>query len=301
LSTLLKKILFINRILSDIIAKNKNFLKGISMSGKELRLKKLFRGKKNLVLSAFDHVFFYGDQPGLENEREAIKNCLTTDGFIIPRFMLKRNWDLLGDVNSPAPIVRINWSSSFYYPLDYREGNTAIATTVEDAIEAGAEAIICSLFIEEKDAQEREAKNVALFSEVVRQKEKLGIPLIGECYVVEYKDMTAEQVHNKVRRVSRVMAELGADLIKTFFTGDRFHEVVENTPVPVFTIGAEKLKTDLEVLKKAEASIKQGARGIIFGRNIFMAKEPAKLVKALDEVMNEGISSQQAAEKYHLI
>ncbi len=49
------------------------------MSCKELRLKKIFRGKKNLVLSAFDHVFFYGDQPGLENERESIKNCLTTD------------------------------------------------------------------------------------------------------------------------------------------------------------------------------------------------------------------------------
>ena len=44
------------------------------------------------------------------------------------------------------------------------------------------------------------------------------------------------------------MAEFGADMIKTFYTGDRFHEVVENTPVPVFTIGAEKLNTDLDVL-----------------------------------------------------
>ncbi|MDD3819319.1 MAG: hypothetical protein PHG41_05750, partial [Actinomycetota bacterium] len=249
---------------------------------------------------ALDHVMLYGYQPGIENERKAIENCLTVDALLLPRFMFKRNWDLLGDVNSPAPIVRINWSSSFYYPLDYREGNTVIATTVEEAVEAGAEAVICSLFIEEKDAQEREAKNVALFSEVVRQKEKLGIPLIGECYVVEYKDMTAEQIHNKVRRVSRVMAELGADLIKTFFTGDRFHEVVENTPVPVFTIGAEKLKTDLEVLKKAEASIKQGARGIIFGRNIFMAEEPVKLVEALNEVMNKGVPSEEAAKKYEL-
>ncbi len=145
-----------------------------------------------------------------------------------------------------------------------------------------------------------EAENLALFSEVVRQKEKLGIPLIGECYVVEHKDKTADEVHGKVKRVSRVMAELGADLIKTFYTGDRFSEVVENTPVPIFTIGAEKLNTDLAVLKKAYDSISQGARGIIFGRNIFMASDPVKLVKALNEVMNKGASPEEASEKYNL-
>ena len=258
------------------------------MSGIDLRIKKLFKNKKNLVISALDHVMEYGDQKGIEDARPAIKNCLTTDALLIPRFMLKRNWDLFAKkADSPVPIVRINWSSSFYYPLDYREGNTVIATSVEEAVEAGAEAVICSLFLEEGN-QLRETENVSIFSEVVRQKETLGIPLIGEAYVVEHKDKSKDEVHTKVKRVSRVMAELGADLIKTFFTGDRFHEVVENTPVPVFTIGAEKLNTDLEVLKKAQVSVSQGARGIIFGRNIFMARDPIKLVKNLNKVINEG-------------
>lgn len=270
------------------------------MSGIDLRLKKLFKGKKNLVISALDHVMLYGYQSGLENAREAIEKCLTTDGLLLPRFMLKRNWDLFLDINSPTLIVRINWSSSFYYPLNYREGNTTVATTVEDAVEAGAGAVICSLFLEEENAQERETKNVAIFSEVVRQKEKLGIPLIGECYVVEHKDKTDKEVHAKVKRISRVMAELGADLIKTFYTGDKFSEVVQNTPVPIFTIGAEKLNTDLDVLKKAHNSIKAGARGIIFGRNIFMAKDPIKLVSALNDVMNGDVSPEEAAKKYRL-
>lgn len=270
------------------------------MSGINLRLKKLFKGKKNLVISALDHVMEYGYQPGIEDERKAIENCLTVDALLLSRFMLKRNWDLFGSVNSPSPVVRINWSSSFYYPLDYREGNTAIATTVEEAVEAGAEAVICSLFLEEENAQERETRNVAIFSEVVRQKEKLGIPLIGECYVVEHKDKTKEELHQKVRRVSRVMAELGADLIKAFYTGEKFHEVIENCPVPVFSIGAEKLDSDLVVLKKAYDSVTQGARGIIFGRNIFMAKNPPLLVKALNEVINEGVEPEKAASKYNL-
>jgi len=270
------------------------------MSGINIRIKKLFRGKKNLVISALDHVMEYGDQPGIEDARVAIKSCLTTDALLLPRFMLRRNWDLFSDTSSPMPIVRINWTSSFYYPLDYREGYTKIVTSVEEAVASGAEAIICSLFLEEDNAQAREAENVKLFSEVVRQKEALGIPLIGECYVVEHSDKTPEEVHQKVKRVSRVMSELGADLIKTFYTGDRFSEVVENTPVPIFTIGAEKLNTDLAVLKKAYYSIKYGARGIIFGRNIFMAKDPKKLVSALNDVINKEVMPEEAIRNYGL-
>lgn len=270
------------------------------MSGINLRLGKLFRGKKNLVISAVDHVIEYGDQPGLENAREAIENCRETDALLLPRFMLHRNWDLFAATQAPVPVVRINWSASFYYPLNYRDGYTTLCATVEEAVAAGAGAVICSLFLEERQNSAMETANVGLFAEVVRQKERLGIPLIGECYVVEHHEKTPDEVHAKVKRVSRVMAEMGADLIKTFYTGPRFHEVVANTPVPVFTIGAEKLNTDLEVLRKAHDSVRQGARGIIFGRNIFLAKRPHALVRALNDVVNGGASPEEAERKHGL-
>ena len=269
------------------------------MSGIDIRIKNLFKGKKNLVISALDHVMEYGYQPGIEDAGKAIKNCLATDALLLPRFMLKKHSNLFGNKVSPLPVGRINWTSSFYYPLDYREGHTTIATTVEEAVQAGADMVICSLFLEEKDAEERERDNIAIFSEVVRQKEKLGIPLIGECYVVEHADLSDKQLKEKVKRVTKIMVELGADLIKCFLTQD-FNEIVENTPVPIFTIGAEKLNTDLAVLKKAHDSVSQGARGIIFGRNIFMADDPAVLVEALNQVMNKGISPEEAAGKYNL-
>ncbi len=270
------------------------------MSGKNIKIKRFFRNKKNIVISALDHVVEYGVQPGIEDARKAIANCMASDALLLPRFMLKRNWDMFTAMDSPTPVVRINWSSSFYYPLEYREGFTTICTNVEEAVEAGAQVIICSLFLEEDNNRAMEVNNVAIFTEVVRQKEKLGIPLIGECYVVEHEEKTPQQVHDKVKRISRIMAELGADFIKTFYTGDNFHEVVENTPVPVFTIGADKLNTDLAVLEKAYNSVRQGANGIIFGRNIFMAENPPKLIKALNEVMNDGVSPADAANRYEL-
>ena len=269
------------------------------MSGIDLRIKKLFKDKKNLIISALDHVMSYGDQPGIEDSRKAIESCQGTDALLLPRFMLKRNWDLFGTQSSPMPVVRVNWSSAFYYPLEYRKGYTSIATSVEDAVQAGAELIICSLFLENGD-EAMETENADIFSEVVRQKERLGIPLIGECYVVEHKEKTPEEVHMKVKRVTRILAELGADLIKCFYTGERFQEVADNTPVPVFTIGAEKLDTDLAVLDKAWNSVKRGARGIIFGRNIFMAKDPAKLIKALNDVVNQGTRPEDAVRKHGL-
>lgn len=269
------------------------------MSGIEIRIRRLFGNRKNLIISAIDHVLEYGDQPGLEDTASAITACRGTDALLLSRYSLQRSARLFGDTEAPVPVVRINWSSAFYYPLSYREGHTEIAVRVDEAIQAGAEAVICSLFLEDKD-EAREARNVALFSEIVRQKEALGIPLIGECYVVEHAEITQDQLHAKVKRVSRVMAELGADLVKCFFTGDRFHEIVENTPVPIFTIGAEKLSSDLEVLAKAKASVDQGARGIIFGRNIFMAEKPPELIEALDLVLNAGETPETAAERFGL-
>jgi len=269
------------------------------MSGIELRKSRFFDRINKLIISALDHVMEYGDQPGIEDSEKAIRNCLSTDALLLSRFMLKRFGRLLQGADAPIPVVRINWSSSFYYPLSYNKGYTRIATSVEDAVQAGGEAVICSLFLENGNEQ-METDNVAVFSEVVRQKERLGIPLIGECYVVEHEELTAEQLHLKVKRVTRVMAELGADMIKCFFTGERFQEIVDNLPVPVFTIGADKLDSDLAVLQKAEESVSRGADGIIFGRNIFMAEDPDRLVKALDAVMNDKIDSKSAAEKYQL-
>lgn len=266
------------------------------MSGIDIRVGQLFNKKKNLVISAIDHVVEYGDQEGIENSEIAIKKCLNSDALLVSNYTLKRHASLFASKNAPMPVVRINWSSSFYYPLDYRKGFTEIAVNVEQAVQSGASMVICSLFLENNN-EEMEARNVALFSEVVRQKEKLGIPLIGECYVVEHKDLTPTQLQKKVKRVTRVMVELGADLIKCFLTKD-FNEVVNNLPVPVFTIGAEKLNSDLEVLKKAEESVKAGSRGIIFGRNIFMSEQPEALIAALNEVINNNMSAESAVSTF---
>ena len=88
----------------------------------------------------------YGDQPGIEDAGRAIQNCRKTDALLLPRHMLQRHWELFGDAAAPMPVVRINWSSAFYYPLEYRQGYTKIAATVEEAVQAGADKRLLALY-----------------------------------------------------------------------------------------------------------------------------------------------------------
>ncbi len=60
-----------------------------------------------------------------------------------------------------------------------------------------------------------------------------------------------DEFHDYVKKTCRIVCELGADAIKTFYTGDRFAEVIEGTLIPVFALGAEKMANELDALELA--------------------------------------------------
>ena len=111
--------------------------------------------------------------------------------------------------------------------------------------------------------------------------------------------MTPEQLHNDVLIGSRIVAELGADAIKTFNTC-RFKEVTESCPIPVLGLGAEKKPTQLEALKLAEDEVSAGAGGVVFGRNAIQVPDPMKFQAALCDVVRNGISAQASAHKHQI-
>jgi DhnA family fructose-bisphosphate aldolase class Ia len=83
-------------------------------------------------------------------------------------------------------------------------------------------------------------------------------------------------------------AELGADVIKTEYTGDpdTFASVVECCPVPVLTLGGPKSGSEGEVLEMTRGAIKAGARGVVYGRNIWQADNPARISASIREVVH---------------
>jgi len=106
-------------------------------------------------------------------------------------------------------------------------------------------------------------------------------------------------MHELVYRSCRIAAELGADLIKTFYTY-KFSEVTESCPIPILGLGAEKMPTQIQALELAERIVQGGGRGVVFGRNAIRVPDPAAFQKALCNVVRKGVAAGAAAKQYGL-
>ena len=103
----------------------------------------------------------------------------------------------------------------------------------------------------------------------------------------------------KIVPLVRQAVELGADIIKADPTDDpeEFHRVVEAARVPVLVRGGGK--EDLKVvLGKSAALMKQGARGMVYGRNIYQHANPKAVVNALMAIIHRGADGDEAWDVY---
>jgi len=265
------------------------------MSGKNIRLSKLFPSGKNAVIVAVDHGQTFGPMPGLVNFTAAVERLRDADGVLMAPQMIRFSGNLFYGKNSPAAIARLNWNTVHCEPWLYQEAHIVKAISAETAVAAGAEVVLASLVLK-TGSEERDARNVQVFAELAEESYRLGIPLIGEVFPIGGLRDNADEFHDYIKKACRIVCELGADAIKTFYTGDRFGEVVEGAPVPVFALGAEKLPTELDALELAYKAVSAGARGVVFGRNAIQANDPVKFLRQLKAVVQGDLKPGEVAQ-----
>jgi DhnA family fructose-bisphosphate aldolase class Ia len=253
------------------------------MIGKRIRFNKLFGGR-NPVMVAVDHGAEFGPTPGLIEMAPALAKLDAADAILMNPGMVEASADFFGRPGAPGLVMRVTWTTAYCFPFNYRESHTTAVMRPDEALAAGADAVMaCCLLQSGSEAVDRD--NVRLFVDIVAQKEKAGIPLIGELFPVDAEKMPIEELHTRILRGVRILAELGADAVKTFYTGERFHEVCEGASVPVLALGASKCPEE-EALAKARTAIRAGARGVVFGRNVFQADDPEAFLKNLAEAVS---------------
>ncbi len=252
------------------------------------------------IVIAFDHGMFDGPIPGLERVGGLPERILDdVDGLLMsPGVLRDMGRKLCGRRTSPIPITRINWSTIYCFNWDYHSGDTVPAFSPKYALELGSQMVLISLSLH-TGSQQRDADNVKVFRELCEQAHDLGLPVIGEYFPVDDTNLGEEQMYNEIKIGCRILYELGADLIKTFYT-IKFEDIVTGCPAPILALGGKRLPSDLEVLKFAREQIKAGAAGIVFGRNVIQSKNPLKLQKALLDVVKRDTSPEEAAKKHRL-
>jgi DhnA family fructose-bisphosphate aldolase class Ia len=269
------------------------------MNGKEIRLSKLFSANGKSVIVAIDHGQTFGPTAGLEQFRTAAETLKEADGVLLAPHMVRYSGRLFQGKGSPTVITRLNWNTIHCEPWHYQEANIVKVISAKSALEAGAEVVLAGLVLKTRD-EKHDAENVAVFAKSVEEANDLGLPIIGEVFPVGGLREKPDEFHDYIKKMCRIICELGADAIKTFYTGERFSEVTEAVPIPVFALGAEKMSREVQALELAEKASRAGARGVVFGRNVFQAKSPSQFLRALKEVVQEGASPQATAEKYKL-
>lgn len=171
------------------------------------------------------------------------------------------------------------------------------------ALEMDAACVVVNLFML-PDEPEMFRQCVENISRVRAACHRYGMPLMIEPLVMLPNELRGGyQVDGdaeKIVTLVRLAAEMGADIIKADPTSDpnEFHRVVEAARVPVLVRGGgkEDLKT---VLRKSAALLAQGAKGMVYGRNIYQHENPGAVVRALMAMIHDGADGDAAWDVYN--
>lgn len=267
------------------------------MPGKDIRFSRLFNRNENAVIVAADHGEFDGPIPGMVDiDGIADKIDPGVDAVLLSPGIVPRFKTLFGGKGSPLAVMRLNWSTIYCFDWKYREAPTVPTVSAAEAIRRGADIGLISLTLR-TGSEERDARNVEVFCRLRQECHALGLPVIGEYFPPAHEELSPEALHEQVKHCCRILAELGADCIKTFHTC-KFKEVVAGCPIPIFGLGADKLPTQLDALGLARREIDDGARGVVFGRNAIQVPDPPAFQRALCDVVKRGASAKEAAAKH---
>ncbi len=263
------------------------FLKGAQHLawGMKNRLSRIFNPKSGRTLMlAFDHGYIMGPTSGLERIDLSIVPLIDhVDCLMCTRGALRT---CIPPTSNKPVVMRCSTGATILKELS----DEVIGVTVEDAIRMNASAITTQVYI--GGEHERETLNNLAY--LVNEGMRYGIPTLGVTAVG--REMVRDSRY--LGLATRVIAELGAQFVKTYYCESGFDEVVAGCQVPIVIAGGKKLP-EAEALDMAYKAIDQGAAGVDMGRNIFLAEDPAAMAQAVRAVVHDTEKPDRALEMYN--
>jgi putative autoinducer-2 (AI-2) aldolase len=164
-----------------------------------------------------------------------------------------------------------------------------IAVGMEDAVRINACAVAVQVFI----GGEFETQSVRNMTRLVDEGQRYGIPVLAVTAVG--KELTRDARY--LRLATRICAELGAHVVKTYYCAQDFDTVTAACPVPIVMAGGRKLP-ELDALTMAYRAVEEGAAGVDMGRNIFQSDDPVAMIRAVGAVVHSSLKPQAAYDRF---
>jgi putative autoinducer-2 (AI-2) aldolase len=262
------------------------FLKGSGSLdwGMKNRLARVFNpATGRTVMLAVDHGYFQGPTTGLERIDLSIVPLLPyCDALFCTRGILRT---VIPPGSSMPIVLRASGGPSILKELSDEE----IALDMEDAVRLNAGGVGIQVFI----GGTFETRSVHNMTRLIDLGLRYGIPVMGVTAVG--KDMVRSARY--FRLACRVLAELGAHYVKTYYVAEGFASVTASCPVPIVMAGGKKTG-ELEALTMAHRAVEEGASGVDMGRNIFQSEAPKAMIQAVRSVVHEGLRPEEALAMY---
>ena len=253
--------------------------------GMKNRLSKIINPKDgHTVMLAVDHGYFMGPTTGLENIKTMADPLLKyADTLMLTRGAL-RNYV---DPNTKIPIVlRVSGGTSILNKDNLlHEG---ISVDIEDAIRLNVSGVAFSILV----GQPFERDTILGMTEYIDECQRYGIPLLAVTAVGKGLGKDARYLS----LASRMAAELGAHIVKTYYCED-FEKVVDTCPVPIVIAGGKK-QPEQDALKMAYDALQAGAIGVDMGRNVFQSTNPVGMIKAVNAIVHKKYTPKEAYEVF---
>jgi len=265
------------------------FLKGAGSLdwGMKNRLSRIFNPDTGrTVMFAIDHGYFQGPTTGLERiDLTIVPLMYYADAIMLTRGILRTT--VPPTLTKPV-VMRCSGGPSILKELS----NEELAVDIEDAIRMNVAAITLQVFI----GGEFETRSVHNMTRLVDMGLRYGIPTMAVTAVG--KDMVRDAKY--FRLACRMCAELGAQIIKTYYVPEGFETVTASCPVPIVMAGGKKIPV-LDALTMAYNAIQQGASGVDMGRNIFQSDAPKAMMQVIGKVVHENMKPADANELYNTL
>lgn len=265
------------------------------MYGKKIRMSKIIKPNcgKGVILP-YAHGVLAGPIPGIENIQEFKRNMRLfkesgVTGIIISPSYIEHCYDVFMGEGAPSPIFVIDWCNLIYDKGGSYSSHKIVSrifVSIEKAIRYGAVGVIMYLLMGHEDP-ERDAEEIRKCGLIIEECEKYGLPVIIEPCMGSLKSKDTFYNPKYLKINARIASELGADIIKSHYTGNKelFKDLVNSCPTPVMVAGGEKSVNIEETIKFTKDAMEAGAAGIVAGRKIFQSDDPRKTLQLICDIV----------------